>query len=75
MRCLILCQLAERNTGLIRIFVYGLNDQDGNRYDKMAVKPQEGDTVVICATIKKYQYPAGEIVIELTNSIVMEINP
>lgn len=67
------CYLTDENG--TQIYVYGLKDQDGNRYDKMAVKPQEGDTVVICATIKKYQYPAGEIVIELTNSIVMEINP
>ena len=58
-----------------RIYVYGLKDQNNNRYDAMALQPIDGDVVIIRSTIKKYQYSSGEIIIELTNSVVVAINP
>ncbi len=58
-----------------RIYIYGLKDQNNNRYDAMAQQPIDGDVVIIRSTIMKYQYSSGEIVIELTNSVVVAINP
>ena len=58
------------------IYIYGLKDENGNRYDKMTNAPIEGDVIIVCAIIKKYQYPStGDIVIELINSVVLAINP
>lgn len=67
------CYLTDENGD--SIYVYGLNDSAGNRYDKMETKPQEGDVVIIQALVKKYQYSSGDIVIELIDSVVIEINP
>ncbi len=58
------------------IYIYGLKDENGNRYDKMTNMPIEGDVIIVRAIIKKYQYPStGDIVIELINSVVLAINP
>lgn len=46
------------------LYVYGLNDRNGNRYDKMSNPPKVGDTVVLQAPIKKYVYN-GSTTIEL----------
>ncbi len=37
------------------LYVYGVNDTAGNRYDSMQNAPQVGDTVVLRGTVKKYQ--------------------
>ena len=37
-----------------QIYVYGLYDQSGNRYDKMSVKPAKGDTIIVYAPILNY---------------------
>ncbi len=58
-----------------RIYVYGLKDLNGNRYDAMAQQPKEGDMVIVCSVIKKYAYGSGEIILELVNAIVLAINP
>ena len=58
-----------------QIYIYGLKDTNGNRYDAMLQKPQVGDEIIIFSVVKKYQYPSGDIVIELINSVVMAINP
>ena len=58
-----------------KIYVYGLNDENGNIYESMANQPKEGDIVVIYSTIKRYKYPSGDTIIELINSIVVAINP
>lgn len=58
-----------------QIYVYGLKDMNGNRYDAMSKQPIEGDEVVVCSVIKKYKYSSGETIIELINAIVLEINP
>lgn len=57
------------------IYVYGLNDENGNKYESMANQPIEGDVVIICSVVKKYKYSSGDIVIELINSVVVAINP
>ena len=67
------CYLTDENGS--KIYVYGLKDQSGNRYDAMSVKPTAGDVVIIRSVIKKYQYSSGDIVIELVNSVVLAINP
>ena len=38
-----------------RIYVYGLYDQSGNRYNVMSTKPVAGDTIVVYAPILNYQ--------------------
>ena len=58
-----------------KIYVYGLNDENGNIYEAMGNQPKDGDTVIIYATIKKYKYSLGDTIIELINSIVVAINP
>ncbi len=58
-----------------QIYVYGLDDSYGNRYDAMSIKPIAGDVVIIKSTVKKYQYSSGDTVIELVNSVVIAINP
>lgn len=68
------CYLTDEDGNTI--YVYGLKDQDGNRYDAMQYCPTEGDVVIIKSVVKKYQYPSsGDIVIELINSVVVAINP
>lgn len=58
------------------IYVYGLKDENGTRYDGLANQPTAGDAIIIRANIKKYQYPStGDIVVELINSVILGINP
>ncbi|MBQ4108481.1 MAG: hypothetical protein IJC80_03665, partial [Clostridia bacterium] len=58
------------------IYVYGLKDESGTRYDGLANQPTVGDVIIIRANIKKYQYPStGDIVVELINSVILGINP
>ena len=58
------------------IYVYGLKDSSGNRYDKMTTKPGVGDEIIISSLVKKYVYQnSGDIVIELVNSKLVAINP
>lgn len=49
------------------IFVYGLYDEDGNRYDKMATKPAVGDEITVAARIKCYN-SYGTPIIELISA-------
>ena len=58
-----------------KIYVYGLNDENGNIYESMDNKPKDGDTVIICSMIKKYKYTSGDTLVELINSVVVAINP
>lgn len=58
-----------------KIYVYGLNDENGNIYESMDNKPMDGDTVIICSMIKKYKYTSGDTLVELINSVVVAINP
>lgn len=54
-----------------RIYVYGVYDLNGKRYDGMQNPPVQGDTVVVCSTILKYS--GYEIIIELKNATLVEI--
>jgi hypothetical protein len=56
------------------IYVYGVYDSFGNRYDKMSTKPMAGDEIILCSVIKKY-VKNNTITIELINAVVIEINP
>lgn len=56
------------------IYVYGLYDQQGNRYNAMSTKPKAGDTIIVYSTIYKYYNPGtGELKIELKNAVLLEI--
>ena len=58
------------------IYVYGLKDESGTRYDSLANQPVAGDVIIVRANVKKYQYPStGDIVVELINSVILGINP
>ena len=52
-----------------RLFVYGVNDLDGNRYAYMANKPQVGDTIVLYSVI--YRYTAD--MVELKSAVLIDI--
>ena len=57
-----------------KIYVYGLSDLYGNRYDAMTNKPVVGDTIVIyCNITHYYNADYGSDMIELVNSVVIEI--
>ena len=53
------------------IYVYGLYDADGVRYDAMTVKPAVGDTVTLCAKIQNYNN-GGASLIELKSAVIVE---
>lgn len=55
-----------------QIYVYGLYDQSGNRYNAMSTKPVEGDTVVVYAQILNYQ-GNGYTKLELLDATLIEI--
>lgn len=38
-----------------RFYIYGLYDQAGNRYDKMATAPKVGDTITVLTTLGQYK--------------------
>ena len=54
------------------IYVYGLYDTAGKRYDAMSVKPQAGDTIIVYSNVYKYVYGSTET-IELKNATLIEI--
>ena len=53
------------------VYVYGLYDGNGNRYDKMTKQPKAGDEIVICSKIQNYNN-YGSSLIELKNSTIIE---
>ena len=54
--------------------MYGLYDEEGNRYDAMTDKPHAGDEVVLFAQIMHYVNPnTGEEKIELKDAILIEV--
>ena len=56
------------------IYVYGLYDQQGNRYNAMTNKPKAGDTITVYSKIcKYYNANTGELKIELKNAVLLEI--
>ena len=55
-----------------RLTVYGVSDANGTRYDQMANAPKVGDVVTLAAPIKHYVPSAGEVIIELFQSYLVE---
>lgn len=53
-----------------RIYVYGVYDTLGNRYDGMSNKPQAGDTIVLCSVVYKY-VNGSTVTIELKNATLI----
>ncbi len=54
------------------LFIYGVN-QNGVRYDGIADKPQVGDTVVLCGSMKHYIDSTGGSVYELISAELVAI--
>ncbi len=50
------------------IYLYGLYDHRGNRYDSLENPPQAGDKIYVYGALKKY-VKNGEVTIELVNSV------
>ena len=48
-----------------KMYVYGLYDEAGNRYDKMPVQPKVGDTITVLSVIGHYNNP------QLKNAVVV----
>jgi hypothetical protein len=57
------------------VYVYNLNDENGNSFDSMTNPPAKGDTVILYARICRYQFSSGDIVIELYYPKMIKINP
>lgn len=55
------------------LYVYGVYDSNGARYDSLSEKPQEGDVVILCGPIKKYVNNSNVVTIELFYSELIEI--
>ena len=56
-----------------RIYVYGLYDLSGKRYDAMSEQPKPGDEIVVYAPITNYvPRDGGDAIIELKNAILIE---
>ena len=53
------------------IYVYGVNDLDGNKYGYMSDPPKVGDVVLLYSTIYKY-VNYGNTTIELKSAILLE---
>ena len=51
------------------IYIYGLYDTSGNRYDKMTDKPKVGDTILVYSVIYKYNST-----VELKSATLLEKN-
>ncbi len=59
----------DKNT----LYIYGLYDALGERYDKMANPPQIGDVITVCAHIKKFvDKNTSPALVELVNAKLYE---
>jgi hypothetical protein len=54
------------------LYIYGLYDANGVRYDAMSRKPQMGDVVVLKGVIKNYYNNSGKQIIEMINATLVE---
>ena len=53
------------------LFIYGLYDESGTRYDKLTNKPVAGNSVVLRGKIKRHIKSDGTIVIEMLNAKIV----
>ncbi len=62
--------------GEYQIYIYGIVDAAGNRYDRIENKPMPGDMVELRGQIKKFQRTdTNEIKIEMVNAVLMMVDP
>ena len=50
------------------LYIYGLYDASGVRYDSMANPPREGDTITVTGVITKYISTNGQAIIEIVGA-------
>ncbi len=53
------------------LYIYGMYDANGKRYENMESQPQVGDTVVLYGQIQHYVSPYGDVIIELVHTTLM----
>ncbi len=53
------------------LYIYGMYDANGKRYENMENPPQVGDTVVLYGQIQHYVSPYGDVIIELVHTTLM----
>lgn len=59
-----------------RFYIYGLYDQAGNRYDKMATAPKVGDTITVLTTLGQYKgAPQGKNATLVAHTVATEEPP
>ncbi len=56
------------------LYIYGVNDPDGTRYDAMENPPQVGDTVVLYGQMKHYVSPAGNVILEMVYTTLLDLS-
>lgn len=54
------------------LYLYGLYDASGTRYDKMTQPPKEGDTITVTGAITKYIDFQGNAVVEIKSASLKE---
>lgn len=57
--------------GQNELYIYGLYDESGTRYDKLTNKPVAGNSVVLRGKIKRHIKSDGTIVIEMLNAKIV----
>ena len=56
------------------LWIYGVYDETGNRYDAMSNPPKQGDTVILRGVVMHYYNPStGERKIEISQATVCSI--
>ena len=64
------CTIVDENGN--ELYVYGINDNSGNRYDAMTNPPQVGDTVILKSVIKRY-VAYGSSKVEFFHAVLISI--
>lgn len=55
-----------------QLYIYGVNDQNGTRYDQMAAPPHVGDTIVLYGQLKHYVPASGDPIYEMIEAKLIE---
>ena len=63
------CYIADEEGN--EIYIYGLYDEAGNRYDAMPTSPRVGDTITVVSSIYRYENANGIIITELKNAVMI----
>ncbi len=54
-----------------QLFIYGVNDMEGNRYESMTDAPQVGDTIVLCGQMKHYVPEGKDAIYEMIETVLI----